>query len=672
MTNLLAEETSPYLLQHKDNPVDWRPWGDETLELARTEDRPLLVSIGYSSCHWCHVMERESFEDPETAEFMNEHFVAVKVDREERPDVDAIYMEAIQGMTGHGGWPLTAFADPDGVPFYGGTYFPPEPRQGMPSFRMVMEAVAESWTSQRERIRESAERIRGQLGAIARIQPSDEPLTQSMLDDATRRLRMAADMRSGGFGGAPKFPPASAIEFLLARGEHDIAEVTLDAMASGGIHDHVGGGFARYSVDASWLVPHFEKMLYDNALLARAYLHGWQALGHERWRETCERTLDWALREMRGPEGGFYSALDADSEGEEGRFYVWSQEELTTTLADAGLADDGERVLAYWGVSEAGNFEGRNILHVALGAGAKPPESLDRAREALYEVRSRRVWPGLDDKRLLSWNALMLAALADAGATLGRRDYLEAATACAEFIWDRMRDTDGRLLRSWKDGEARLNAYLEDHAYLVEALLALYEATFDVRWFDAARQTADAMIERFADDELGGFFTTSHDHEELVARRKDADDHPIPSGSSSAAFGLLRLAALSGERAYEKHAVSVLRLLHRLVVDHPHAVAHLARALDFHLSRVQEVALVSPAADGLGELAGVVRSRLRPHLVLAGGPEGSQRPELMLERTAVDGRAAAYVCENFACRRPVTEPAELESLLTTPSPAPLG
>ena len=664
MANLLAQETSPYLLQHKDNPVDWRPWGNEALELARAEDRPLLVSIGYSSCHWCHVMERESFEDPETAAFMNEHFVPVKVDREERPDVDDVYMEAVQAMTGHGGWPLTAFADPDGTPFYGGTYFPPEPRQGMPSFRMVLEAVAESWSSQRERIREAASRIRGQLGAVARIQPSDEPLTPAMLDEATRRLRMAADMRRGGFGGAPKFPSASAIEFLLARGEHDIVEVTLDAMASGGIHDQVGGGFARYSVDASWLVPHFEKMLYDNALLARAYLHGWRALGRERWRETCERTLDWALREMRGPEGGFYSALDADSEGEEGRFYVWSQEELSAALADAGLGEDAERILAYWGVSEAGNFDGRNILHVVLGAGAKPPEGLDRARKALYEVRSSRVWPGLDDKRLLSWNALMLAALADAGATLGRRDYLDAATACAEFIWDRMRDSDGRLLRTWKDGDARLNAYLEDHAYLVEALLTLYEATFEVRWFDAARQTADAMIERFADAELGGFFTTSHDHEELVARRKDVDDHPIPSGSSSAAFGLLRLAALTGESAYEEHAVSVMRLLHRLVLDHPQAVAHLARALDFHLSPVQEVALVAPAAaDGLGELAEVVRARLRPHLVLAGGPEGSERPELMLERTAVDGRPAAYVCENFACRRPVTEPGELESLL---------
>jgi uncharacterized protein len=664
MANLLGQETSPYLLQHRDNPVDWHPWGDEARELARDEDRPLLVSIGYSSCHWCHVMERESFEDPETAAFMNEHFVPVKVDREERPDVDAIYMEAVQGMTGHGGWPLTAFCDPDGVPFYGGTYFPPEPRHGMPSFRMVMEAVAESWNSQRERIRESAERIRRQLGAAARIAPSDDPLAPAMLDDAARRLRMAADMRQGGLGGAPKFPPASAIEFLLARGERDVVEITLDAMACGGIHDQIGGGFARYSVDAAWLVPHFEKMLYDNALLARAYLHGWQAVGHGRWREVCERTLDWALREMRGPEGGFYSALDADSEGEEGRFYVWSQDELAGVLTADGLGNEAERLLAYWGVSEAGNFEGRNILHVPLGPQASPPEGIGRAREALYEVRSRRVWPELDDKRLLSWNALMIAALADAGATLGRPGYLEAAEGCAEFLLRHMRDADGRLLRSWKDGEARLNAYLEDHAYLVEALLTLYEATFDVRWFDAARETADAMIERFADTELGGFFTTSHDHEELVARRKDADDHPIPSGNSSAAFGLMRLAAVTGERTYEEHAVSVLRLLHRLVVEHPHAFAHLARALDFHLSPVREIALVAPAAaDGVGELAGVVRSRLRPHLVIAGGPEGTERPELMLDRTAVDGRAAAYVCENFACHRPVTEPGELESLL---------
>jgi hypothetical protein len=668
--NRLATETSPYLLQHKDNPVDWHPWGTEALGRAVAEDKPILLSIGYSSCHWCHVMERESFEDPETAAYMNEHFVPVKVDREERPDVDAIYMEAVQGMTGHGGWPLTAFLDPKGVPFYGGTYFPPEPRQGMPGFRMVMEAVVESWTTQRERIEAAAGRIREQLGAVGRIDPSTELLQPEILDAATKQLRMHADLVNGGFGGAPKFPPAAALDFLLARGATDVVEVTLDAMAAGGIHDQLGGGFARYSVDDVWLVPHFEKMLYDNALLARAYLHGYQALGHERWREVCERTLDWALREMRGPEGGFYSALDADSEGEEGRFYVWTPEEIRELLRAAGLEDLADSVIAHYGVTEAGNFEGRNILRLPQGADVPEPPRLDAARAALYEARSKRVWPGLDDKRLCSWNALMIGALAEAGGALERPDYLEAATRCAKFVWSNMRDGEGRLLRSWKDGEAKLNAYLEDHAYLVEALLTLYEATFDTRWFDAAQETADAMIERFADAERGGFFTTSHDHDALIARRKDIDDHPIPSGNSSAAFGLLRLAALTGDHAYERHAVSVFRLFHRIATRHPHAVAHLLRAMDFHFAAVKEVALVSPADGGevreagISELAGVVRAGFRPHLVLAGGPEGSDRPELLRERHAVDGQPAAYVCEHFACRQPVTDPAELAASLT--------
>ena len=664
MPNRLAGETSPYLLQHKDNPVDWHPWGPAALERAREQDRPILLSIGYSSCHWCHVMEHESFEDPDTAAYMNEHFVPVKVDREERPDVDAIYMEAVQGMTGQGGWPLTAFCDPAGVPFYGGTYFPPEPRQGMPSFRMVMEAVVESWTGQRERIDAAAGRIRGQLAAAARIEPSDEPLSQEVVEAAVGQLRMRADMRYGGFGGAPKFPPASALELLLARGETAIVETTLDAMAAGGIHDQIGGGFARYSVDAAWLVPHFEKMLYDNALLARAYLHGWQALGHERWRRVSEHTLDWALGEMRGPEGGFFSALDADSEGEEGRFYVWTPDEIRAALGDAGLGELTEAVIAHYGVTEVGNFEGRNVLHLPSGPGGHEPEGLDRARRALYEARSKRPWPGLDDKRLCSWNALMIAALADAGAALGRDDYLDAATASAEFVWSELRDDDGRLLRTWKDGEARLNAYLEDHAYLVEALVTLYQASFDVRWFDAARETAETMIERFADPDRGGFFTTADDHEELIARRKDVDDHPIPSGNSSAALGLLRLAALTGERRYEQHGTSVLRLFHRVAAGHPHAVAHLLRGLDFHAARVNEVALVSPASgEGLGPLAAAVRDDFRPNLVLAAGPEGTTRPELMADRATVDGRAAAYVCEGFACRQPVTDPADLAAAL---------
>jgi uncharacterized protein YyaL (SSP411 family) len=678
VANRLAGETSPYLLQHAENPVDWYPWGAEARERALELDRPLVVSIGYSSCHWCHVMEHESFSDAETARFMNEHFVPVKVDREERPDVDAIYMEAVQGMTGHGGWPLTAFCDPQGVPFYGGTYFPPEPRQGMPSFRMVLEAVVQSWATQREQIREAAARIRNQLAAVGRVEPSAEPLTQQLLEAAVERLAELADPRHGGFGGAPKFPPAAALELLLTRGERVPVERTLDAMACGGICDQLGGGFARYSVDERWLVPHFEKMLYDNALLARAYLHGHQVAGHERWREVCERTLDWMLTEMRGTEGGFYSALDADSEGEEGRFYVWTPDEIRSVLAAAGLAAEADAVIGYYGVSERGNFEGASVLHLPHGPEAARPPALEPARRALYEARARRVWPGLDDKRILSWNALAIAALADAGAVLGRGDYLDAARGCAGFVRERMRDDEGRLLRTWSkasqerrgsatprgDGDAKLYAYLEDHAYLLEALLTLYEATFEVRWFDAARETADAMIERFADPERGGFFTTSNDHEELIARRKDVDDHPIPSGNSAAAFGLLRLAALTGEQEYERQAVGVLRLFSRAAARHPQAIAHLLRALDFHLGPVREVALVAPpGADGIDRLDAVVRARFRPRQVLAGGAEGTERPELMLHRDAVSGRAAAYVCERFACRAPVTDPGELELAL---------
>jgi uncharacterized protein YyaL (SSP411 family) len=669
MANRLADETSPYLLQHKDNPVDWRPWSPEALAEAAKQDKPILLSIGYSACHWCHVMERESFEDSEVAGYMNENFVPIKVDREERPDVDDLYMEAVQGMTGQGGWPLTVFLDSEGVPFYGGTYFPPEPRQGLPSFQQVLEATAGAYRTQREELREASARIRESLSAVGRVEPSEEPLDRSILDRAVSGLQSNFDGVNGGFGGAPKFPPAITLEFLLDRGQTNPVALTLDKMMHGGIYDQLGGGFARYSVDAGWLVPHFEKMLYDNALLARAYLHGWQVTGTDRWLRVCEETLDWALREMRGPEGGFYSALDADSEGEEGRFYVWEESEMREGLAEAALAgESAERVLGYWGVSAAGNFEGRNILHVPLGASAKQPPELAHARTALYAWRDRRVRPGLDDKRVCSWNALMISALADAGAATGRREYLDAACGCARFVWESMRDANGHLLRTWKNGDARLNAYLEDHAFLVEALLRLYEATLEVRWFDAARETADSMVERFADDERGGFFTTSNDHEELIARRKDVGDHPIPSGNSSAAYGLLRLAALTGERSYEDRAVGTMRLFAPAAAQHPDAFGHLLQAIDFHLSPVREVALVAPgnggASPSLDQLAKVVRSAHRPHVVLAGGPEGSERPELLRERPAVEGKPAAYVCEHFACQAPVTEPKELEAALS--------
>jgi len=665
MANRLAQETSPYLLQHKDNPVDWYPWGPEALERAREEDRPILLSVGYSACHWCHVMERESFEDDETAAYMNERFVPVKVDREERPDVDAIYMEAVQAISGHGGWPMTVFLDPDGVPFYGGTYFPPDSSRGMPSFRMVMEAVVHAYETQREEIRERAPGTRARLGAIGEVEPRPDLPGPAELEEATRRLLGAADRRNGGFGGAPKFPPASSLELLLARGETQHVELTLDRMLAGGIYDQIGGGFARYAVDAIWLVPHFEKMLYDNALLARAYLHGWQQLGHERYRRVCEETLDWMLREMRGPEGGFYSALDADSEGEEGKFYVWTPAEIREVLA----ADPNcirfppqqvGNLMQFWGVTEGGNFEGANVLHLAQGAAAPEPEGLAEARRALFEARSRRVWPGLDDKRLTSWNALAIAALADAGAVLGREDYLDAARACATFLLEQLRDADGNLLRTYKDGRAHLNAYLEDHAFLLEALLALYEATFETRWFTEARALAETTIERFGDPERGGFYSTSSDHEELIARRKEVGDHPIPSGNSSAAMGLLRLGALTGERRFTEAGEGVLALFGNPAVEHPDAFAHMLRALDFHLSLTREVALIG---DELGDLAAVIREKPRPHLVLAGGPEGSGQPPLLAGRTTVDGKPAAYVCENFTCQLPVNDQAELKRQL---------
>jgi uncharacterized protein YyaL (SSP411 family) len=648
MPNQLAGETSPYLLQHKDNPVDWMPWGEDALKAAAERDVPILLSVGYSACHWCHVMERESFEDEDTAALMNERFVCIKLDREERPDIDAIYMEACQAMTGGGGWPLNVFLTPEQVPFYAGTYFPPEERPGMASWTQVLTAVSDAWKERADEIRASGERVARSLVGAATLQPSKEPIQPGILDQAVAGLRASYDGRYGGFGGAPKFPPASAIEFLLRRGETEMVETTLRAMAAGGMYDQIGGGFARYSVDARWLVPHFEKMLYDNALLARAYLHGWQVTGDPLFRRICEQTLDWSLREMRASEGGFYSALDADSEGEEGRFYLWTPEQLRDVLGeDAPIAAE------YFGVHPGGNFEGRTILTRR----AQEPAELESIRERMYAARAERVWPGLDDKRLTSWNALMIAALAEAGAALERADFLDAARRCGEFVLRDLRDDQGRLLRSFNDGQAKLNAYLEDHSFLVEALLTLYESTFDPRWFQAARETADAMIGRFADEERGGFYETSFDHERLVARRKDPEDHPIPSGNASAAYGLLRLAALTGEYDYEQRAVGVFRLLHPVAARHPQAFAHLLQALDFHLADTREVALVGDTT----ELERVVRSRFRPHIVLAGG-EADGVP-LLEGRGPADGRPAAYVCERFACKAPVTEPSALESLL---------
>ncbi len=598
MPNALAQETSPYLRQHASNPVDWLPWGPVALAQARTEDKPLLVSIGYSACHWCHVMERESFEDPLTAALMNESFVCIKVDREERPDIDAIYMEAVQGMTGHGGWPLNVFLTPEQLPFYGGTYFPPDSRQGMPAWTQVLQAIAESWEQNREEIRAGGERLRERLSGGGSLTPSSQPLQQSSLDQAVTALAKSFDSRNGGFGPAPKFPQAPVLEFLLlGEAGRTMALTTLHAMAAGGIHDQLGGGFARYSVDATWTVPHFEKMLYDNALFARTYLHGWQASGEARLRDVCIDILDWVLREMHGPEGGFYSALDADSEGVEGRFYVWS----VAQLRDA-LGEDADAAAAWLGVTEQGNFEDPHHpepgLNVLTDRGPHPRETTaERIRATLLAAREQRVRPALDDKRLTSWNALMITALAEVGAALGGAEgsrYTDAAVACAEFLQNDMRDDRGRLLRTYNHGQAKIDAYLEDHAFLLEALIALFEATCQERWFHQAIALAAEIIARFADPDKGGFFSTASDGEALIVRRKDLDDSPIPSGSSSAAIGLLRLAQLTGSDEYERHALGALALVAEIAPRHPSAFGHMLQAMHWQLAPARPIACPVP------------------------------------------------------------------------------
>jgi uncharacterized protein len=633
MTNALEQESSPYLRQHAENPVDWLPWGPTALARAHSLERPLLVSIGYSACHWCHVMERESFEDPEVAALMNASFVCVKVDREERPDVDALYMDAVQGMTGHGGWPLNVFLTPEQLPFYGGTYFPPKPRGGMPSWTEVLTAVADSWRERPQEIRAAGEQIRARLGAGALLRPTSTQLDAAALELALANLRDSYDPRNGGFGGAPKFPPSSALEFLLVRARQpaaaptlgvaptpdatqasdaaraseathptagEMALDTLRAIATGGIHDQVGGGIHRYAVDATWTVPHFEKMLYDNALLARAFLHAWQLSEEPLMRRTCEATCDWVLRELSAPEGGFYSALDADSEGVEGKFYVWSVAELQGEL-DA----DAQAAIQWLGASERGNFSEEGLpagANVLQARGPEPPaEQRERIRARLLAARERRVRPGLDDKRLTSWNALMLGALAECGAALQLPRYLDAAVRCAEFIQRDLRDEHGLLLRTYGGGgseRASIDAYLEDHAFLLEALLALFEASCDERWFTQAVAVAEELIERFADPEHGGFFSTAADAEALVVRRKDLEDTPIPSGSSSAALGLLRLSELTGETEYERHALSVLALLGDIPARHPGSFAHALQALHWHSSPMRPIACPVPSTTG--------------------------------------------------------------------------
>jgi uncharacterized protein YyaL (SSP411 family) len=674
--NRLASETSPYLLQHADNPVDWYPWGEEALTKAREEDKPILVSIGYSACHWCHVMEHESFEDPEIAARMNELFVNIKVDREERPDLDTLYMTAVQAMTGHGGWPLNAFLTPDGTPFYGGTYFPPDDRTGMPGFPKVLDAVASAYRERREEVDENAKQLRELLQRSSRELPKPGDLEPEILTEAAEQLARSFDPRNGGFGTAPKFPQPAVLELLLRQGKRAgdqratvMVQRTLDRMASGGIYDHVGGGFHRYAVDAVWLVPHFEKMLYDNAQLASAYLAGFQAFGEEQYRRTAEETLDFVAREMTDPRGGFYATLDADTEGHEGLFYTWTLEQVEKVVGekDAPVAN------LWFNIEPHGNFEGRTVLATPrttadvadrLGITEKKlATTLTRVRKKLLKAREKRTRPGRDEKVITSWNGLMLRAFADGSRILDRTDYREIAERNAQFVLDHLQE-DGRLLRSWKDGDARTGGFLEDYAFFIDGLLALYRATLDARWLEAATRLTETMTADFADSDGVGFFDTAVGHETLVARPRDLHDGATPSGNAVAADVLLKLGAMIGREEYSERAGALLGAMVRTMRDHPIAAGRYLSAADFYLGPVKEVALAGEReSEDLQALLDAVYDRFEPNVVLGFvDPEHSEVTERMpflQERPPRDGRATAYVCEYFACLPPVHEPEAL-------------
>jgi uncharacterized protein len=655
--NRLAHEASPYLRQHADNPVDWYPWGDEAFAAAAERDVPILLSIGYSACHWCHVMAHESFEDPEVAAVMNQHFVNVKVDREERPDVDDIYMEATQAMTGQGGWPMTVLCTPTGRPFFAGTYFPKQRRGGMIGFVELCQRVDELWHTKRDELVAQADELTGALGRSALVVPSDGLPSVADVDAAVDKLLAASDPEWGGLGGAPKFPQPMAQEALAAaaaRGdERALAALTttLDAMAAGGIYDHLGGGFARYAVDGVWLVPHFEKMLYDNALLIRLYLHGWLLTGEARFRQVLTETIDYVRRDLRQPGGGTSSAEDADSEGEEGRFYVWSDTQVREVLGE------GADVARHWyGFRPGGNFEHGttipNRMH-ARGELARPPE-VEAARQALFDARARRVRPGLDDKVLTEWNAYLVAALAEAGAAAAEPTWVDAAVETAEFLLANLRRDDGRWLRAWQaDAGARHLAYATDHGALVDAFTRLAEATGEARWIHEARAAADALLELFWDDERGGVFTTGHDAEALITRTKDLMDNATPGANGLAAVGLLRLAALTGDDRYRERGEAIVRLLGSMAVEHPTAFGHVLTAVDLVVRGTTEVVVAGDRPD----LLAAARARLLPNAVLAWG----ERYDSPLWEGRDDGRA--YVCRRYTCQLPAEDVGTLEAQL---------
>jgi uncharacterized protein YyaL (SSP411 family) len=658
--NRLIGEASPYLLQHAHNPVDWYPWGPEALEKARTEDKPILLSIGYAACHWCHVMEHESFEDPSTAAKMNENFVSIKVDREERPDLDAIYMDAVQEMNGHGGWPMTVFLTPDGRPFYSGTYFPKEDRHGLPAFTRVLGAIAQAWREQRAAVEEQGSDVVQRIGRISALRESGDPLSEEVLLQAQAGLRQAFDPAWGGFGSAPKFPQPMTIEFVLRchlrgyEGSLEMIERTLDRMAVGGMYDHVGGGFHRYSVDERWHVPHFEKMLYDNAQLALLYARAWQVTGRERYRRVSRETLEYLVRDLRHPQGGFFSSQDADSEGHEGAFYVWSWDELAGVVGE-----DGARSL---GAVPQGNWEGTNVLWFPQDQGELAIS--EHVRGSLFRIREERVHPGTDDKVLAAWNGLAISAFAEAGRIFGDAAAIQTAVEAADFVLAKMRREDGRLLRAWRERRTGSTAYLDDYALMAEALLTLYETTFDLRFFREARALADEMLRLFQDEDGGGFFQTGSDAEHLVLRPKELFDNAVPAGSSAAAHVLQRLALLTGEAEYERAGVSALRLVRELMARSPTGFGNALCALDLYLGPSREVAIVGdPGSEDTKRLVAEVHGRYLPNTVLAvASPDdvvSNEAVGLLQDRPQVDGKATAYVCRRFVCQFPVTEPGAL-------------